>query len=59
MAKNDLPTLLSFTRSIVPSNGVFYYLKDEKKYPITFKPSTSAIYRQTSTATTSILASAS
>ncbi|MDD1606539.1 MAG: type I-F CRISPR-associated protein Csy3, partial [Methylococcaceae bacterium] len=34
MAKNELPTLLSFTRSIVPSNGVFYYVKDGKQYPI-------------------------
>ena len=28
MSRNELPSLLSFTRSIVPSNGIFYYYFD-------------------------------
>jgi CRISPR-associated protein Csy3 len=34
MSKNNLPSLLSFTRSIVPSNGIFYYLDGKAKKPI-------------------------
>ncbi|MGR9012860.1 MAG: type I-F CRISPR-associated protein Csy3 [Gammaproteobacteria bacterium] len=34
MPRNNLPSLLSFTRSIVPSNGVFYYLDGTTKKPI-------------------------
>lgn len=29
-----LPSLLNYTRSIIPSNGVFYYLQEARKHPI-------------------------
>jgi CRISPR-associated protein Csy3 len=40
MSKNELPSLLSFTRSIVPSNGVFYYLEGNTKKPILIEEQT-------------------
>ncbi len=36
-----IPSLLSFTRSIIPSNGIFYYLdKNDKKQPIVIQKQT-------------------
>lgn len=35
MAKLDLPNMLNYTRSIIPSNGVFFYVEDGAEKPVT------------------------
>lgn len=39
-AKLTLPSMLNYTRSIIPSNGVFFYREGEQEHPIT-------VYQQT------------
>ncbi len=40
MARTKLPTLLNYTRSMVPSEGVFWAVNEDKREPLTISEKT-------------------